>query len=104
MAGDAGTDLSARFPSRPVALSWAATEAGGEVVLSGLLAPPFALAHSLSQQTRRQGLLTVVNWLEAQPGGTWQDRWIASGAQDEPDWRRLVTRWRADRTGTGGDN
>jgi hypothetical protein len=103
MADGSGTDLLACFPSRPMTLSWLATEANREAVLNRLLSAPFALDHSISQQRRRQGLLTVVNWLEAQLGGTWQDRWIACGAEEEPDWRRLVTRWRADRTGTGRD-
>jgi hypothetical protein len=55
------------------------------------LAPPFALPHPPSQQSRRLGVLAVVNWLIAQPGDTWQDRWSASGAEDRPDWRDLVT-------------
>jgi len=55
------------------------------------LAPPFALPHPPSQQSRRLGVLAVVNWLVAQPGDTWQDRWSASGAEDRPDWRDLVT-------------
>jgi len=38
------------------------------------------------------GLVKVLDWLQTQPGDTWQDRWIASGADAEPgaDWRRLV--------------
>ena len=31
-----------------------------------------------------------MNWLEAQPGGSWQDRWLASGAENAADWRDLV--------------
>ena len=31
-----------------------------------------------------------MNWLRAQPGDTWQDRWLASGAESHPDWRDLV--------------
>jgi integrase len=38
------------------------------------------------------GLRAVVDWLESQPGSTWQDRWCSSGAEDEhvADWRNLV--------------
>jgi Phage integrase family len=68
-------------------------------MLTRLLAAPFALDNALSQQTRRQGLLTVVSWLQAQPGATWQERWAASGAETAPDWRDLVTSWATGRAG-----
>ena len=48
-------------------------------VLDRLLRPPFALAKP-GQATRRFGLIRVLDWLEQQPGDTWQERWIASGA------------------------
>ena len=94
-----GAELLARFPPRLVPSSWPATRAGRHDVLAGLLAPPFALANPLSQQTRRLGLVTVLNWLEAQPGGSWQERWLASGAEGQQDWRSLVTAWKAARSG-----
>jgi hypothetical protein len=31
-------------------------------------------------QTRRRGLAKLLDWLQCQPGETWQDRWLASGA------------------------
>jgi len=31
-------------------------------------------------QTRRRGLTKLLDWLQSQPGETWQDRWLASGA------------------------
>jgi len=33
----------------------------------------------------------MLDWLEHQPGDSWQDRWLASGAEDEDniEWRRL---------------
>jgi len=89
-----GAELLARFPPRLAPSSWPGTRAGRHEVLARLLAPPFALANPLSQQTRRLGLVTVLNWLEAQPGGTWQQRWLASGAEGQPDWRSLVDAWR----------
>jgi hypothetical protein len=94
-----GAELLARFPPRPAPSSWAATRAGRPEVLARLLAPPFALDNPLSQQPRRLGLITVVTWLEAQPGDSWQDRWLASGAEDQQDWRGLVAAWKAARTG-----
>jgi hypothetical protein len=53
------------------------------------------LLENLPYATRRHrviGLAAVLDWLQTQPGQTWQQRWIASGADAEraADWRRLV--------------
>ena len=101
-AGGTGAELAARFPARPVISSWPQTRASRHEVLARLLAAPFALGNALSQQTRRQGLLTVVSWLESQAGDTWQERWAASGAEAAPDWRDLVACWRTGRAGGTG--
>jgi hypothetical protein len=85
-----GAEMLSRFPSRSPWLSWPATEAGRSEVLSKLLTPPFALDHAGSQQKRRLAVLSVVSWLQAQPGDTWQGRWRSSGAEDQRDWRDLV--------------
>ena len=39
----------------------------------------------------------MLDWLEAQPGDTWQDRWITSGADaaGNPAWRGLLAGWLA---------
>ena len=98
-AGGTGADLAALFPARPVISSWPQTRASRPEVLARLLAAPFALSNAVSQQSRRQGLLTVVSWLESQAGSTWQERWAASGAEAAADWRDLVACWRAGRAG-----
>ena len=98
-AGGAAAELPARFLPRPAAGSWPATRAARQEVLARLLAPPFPLDNPLGQQGRRLGLISVVGWLEGQPGGSWQDRWLASGAEDAPDWRVLVAAWKARGTG-----
>ena len=85
-----GAELMSRFPPRPLASSWPATGAGRSEVLGRVLTPPFALDHLGSQQNRRLSVLSVVNWLQGQRGDTWQDRWRASGAEDQPDWRELA--------------
>ena len=97
--GRTGAQLLVGFPPRPVASSWPATEDAREQVLGRCLAAPFALDNPGSQQTRRIGLVTVVNWLQAQPGDTWQRRWLASGAQTRTDWRDLVAEWTQPRHG-----
>lgn len=85
-----GAQLLAAFPPRPIASSWPATEASRAVVLARVLAAPFTLDNPASQQTRRLGVLAVLNWLQTHPGDSWQQRWRASGAEDQSDWRDLV--------------
>jgi hypothetical protein len=97
-AAGTGAELLARFPPRPAA-AWPQTCAGRDEVLARLLAPPFPLGNPLSQQSRRLGLITVLNWLEAQPADSWQARWLASGAEEQRDWRDLVAAWKTARTG-----
>ncbi|WP_406136836.1 tyrosine-type recombinase/integrase [Streptomyces sp. NBC_01089] len=42
-------------------------------------------------KTRRRGLGKLLDWLEGQPGETWQDRWMASGADDAGfEWTDLL--------------
>lgn len=84
------SELLVRFPPRPFASSWPATAASRVAMVNRLLSPPFTLENQLSQQSRRLGILAVVSWLQARAGDTWQERWLASGAEREPDWRMLV--------------
>jgi site-specific recombinase XerD len=86
-----GAQLLAAFPPRPVTASWPATEASRAEVLTRVLAPPFTLDNRFSQQTRRLGVLAVLSWLQTHPGHSWQQRWQASGAEDQPDWRNTIT-------------
>jgi hypothetical protein len=91
VAKPTGVQLAAAFPPRPTVSDWPATRSGRGVVLARVCAAPFALEHPLSQGTRRRGVLTVLDWLSAQPGESWQQRWMASGAEQMPDWRDSVT-------------
>jgi len=72
--------LLRQFPPRPVPASWALTSQPKPQVLGRLLAPPFPAGRRNLDQERRRGLIRVLDWLEQQPGDTWQDRWITSGA------------------------
>ena len=80
--GDTAAELMRRYPPRPVSLVWPSTQQRREQVAARLLAPPFTLANYGSQRCRRDGLVTALNWLQDQPGQTWQQRWVA--AQSEP--------------------
>ena len=89
--------LLQRFPPRPAPASWALTSQPKPQVLATLLAPPFPTGRPNLDQERRRGLIRVLDWLEAQPGDTWQDRWITSGADaaGNPAWRGLLAGWLA---------
>jgi hypothetical protein len=46
----------------------------------------------------RLGLGLLLDWLEAQPGLTWQDRWLVSGADaDGRTWRQIPDSWLRER-------
>ena len=95
LPGTESAALRERFPPRPAGGSWGLTGQDRTAVLGRLLSPPFALENSSSQVNRKFGLIRVLDWLAAQPGRTWQDRWNASGAgvDGHADWRLPVTRW-----------
>ena len=97
--GDAGrrpTDaLLERFPPRPVPTGWPATRLAGPELWPRLLAEPFVSGRPAAEENRRRGLRFVLRWLEGQPGDTWQQRWLASGAgvDGRVDWRIFPIRW-----------
>jgi hypothetical protein len=83
-----------RFPPRTVADSWPATRRSRAQVdqLVATMAPH--LTSDQVQQTRRRGLPLLLDWLEAQPGQTWQQRWLASGADAAgEDWADVPQQW-----------
>jgi hypothetical protein len=80
-----------------VPASWPLTSQPKPQVLGRVLASPFPTGRANLDQERRRGLIRVLDWLEAQPGDTWQDRWITSGADaaGNPAWRGLLAGWLA---------
>jgi hypothetical protein len=56
----------------------------------GLLSrSPFTGANPGTRNMRVRGVNLAVGWLADQPGGTWQQRWLASGAGAAgPDWKQ----------------
>jgi integrase len=63
---------------RPFPEGWWQTSQDREALVGRLLAA-FPAARG-RDQTRRRGLTKLLDWLQRQPGDTWQDRWLASGA------------------------
>jgi hypothetical protein len=87
--------LLRRFPPRPVPPTWTSTASPRERVLARLLEPPFTAENPKNQTGRQTGLIKLLDWLEHQPGHTWQDRWLASGgdAAGNLAWRGLAIGW-----------
>ncbi len=87
-------DTRARFPARAVAAGWPATTAGREETLGRLTCAPFASGSAGARKDRVLGLKSLLNWLEDQPGDSWQDRWLASGADTAGGrWREVPAGW-----------
>lgn len=82
------------FPPRSSPLSWPATTAGRGEVLCRLTSPPFVPPDAERQRRRARGVSLLLDWLGDQPGRTWQERWLASGADAAPvTWRDLPAAW-----------
>jgi Phage integrase family len=79
-------------------MDWPATRHGRDKVWEKLTRPPFVMEVASSQGTRARGLTRLLDWLEDQPGRTWQERWLASGAEAAGvGWTQLPIRWLHDR-------
>ena len=97
--------LSRRFPPRALEADWPVTGQRRGHVLARLFAPPFTADQNDMQSSRRIGLTKLLHWLEEQPGRTWQQRWVASGADAAGSlgWRELAGKWLRD-TGWASGN
>ena len=92
MVGPVGVET--RFVTRAPATGWPATALDQERVFEWLTGEPFALDSVGGQKRRRHGAAALLDWLGAQPGQTWQDRWLASGADAAgATWRQVPLRW-----------
>lgn len=80
---------SRRFRHGPGASWWPAAEIRRSAAFDRVLAAPFASTIPAANATGGW-VLTVLGWLGGQPGESWQQRWRASSAEDQPDWRLLV--------------
>ncbi len=88
----------AGLPARIAGVQWPATADTREQVLARLTAEPFLLDKPNSQYVYNKGLTVLLDWLEAQPGDTWQQRWLASGADAAGrSWRELPATWLRER-------
>jgi hypothetical protein len=83
-----------KYPPRPAAACWPATELSRERALTTLSSAPFVLDQRKAQSRRVTGLRLLLDWLTTQPGTSWQERWLASGADAAgPAWREVPAGW-----------
>ncbi|MFF3160158.1 hypothetical protein ACFVRE_43445, partial [Streptomyces sp. NPDC057910] len=83
-----------KFPARTVAEQWPATRASRDEVQQRLSRPPFTLDNEGYQHKRQLGLPLLLDWLEDQPGRSWQERWQTSLIEEAgADWRPEIGRW-----------
>ena len=81
-------------PARDTAAAWPATSRDRDGIWERLAGPPFTPATAKGRSSRHLGLRLLLDWLSAQPGETWQDRWLASGADAAGrSWRQVTTAW-----------
>jgi integrase len=87
----------AHRPARPQGTGWPATSQDRDAVWERLASPPFMPATAAGRTGHKLGLRLFLDWLTDQPGGSWQDRWLASGAgSDGRSWRQVTARWLRD--------
>jgi Phage integrase family len=83
-----------RFPPRPMVTDWPATRHDRGAVWERLTSRMFVLDNANSQDRRIRGLAWLLDWLADQAGETWQQRWMASGADAASGaWRGLPIAW-----------
>jgi hypothetical protein len=93
-AAPEGATAMRQFPPRLAPDEWPGTVLGRDGASELLLAPPFRLGNRAGQRGRARSLRNVLNWLEGQPGGSWQERWAASGAIEAgAGWRGTAAAW-----------
>ena len=87
-----------KFPPRIPAARWPATLAGRDTVVRDAMGCPYAAAENdQSRYYRRLGVIRMLDWLEAQPGSAWQERWDAGcRTAAGQDWRDTADRWLKD--------
>jgi len=89
-AAPEASQVMRQFPPRPRPGAWPTTGLDWEQVSGLLLADPFPLDSYGAQRQRAASLRRVLDWLDGQPGATWQERWTAAGAEGTARWRDLV--------------
>ena len=84
----------AKFPPRPVPPEWLVTQLDLANTLQRLGRPPFVAPNDGTERHRWRGVNLALAWLNDQPGDTWQQRWVASGAEPAAAaWKQACPPW-----------
>ena len=88
--------LRRRYPPRPALDAWPRTRLARPGLGMLMAEAPFTVGAAAAEQNRRRGIGVVLDWLQDQPGSSWQERWLATGAGQDgrADWRAFPVRWR----------
>ena len=90
----AQSDWRSRYPARAVEVDWPATRCDRAGVDRLVASAAAVLPSERVRESRRWGLTLLLDWLADQPGGTWQQRWRASGADAAgQEWAQGPERW-----------
>jgi hypothetical protein len=93
-SGAAGMPWRTRFPPRPLDSDWPTTRLNRAAVDRLVGSVTGALTSERVRANRRWGLPLLLDWLADQPGDTWQDRWLAGGADAVgEDWAQIPEQW-----------
>ncbi len=82
--------------ARAAGASWPAIMQDRAAVWAQLSGAPFNACGpgSRHRDSHPTGLALLLDWLEGQPGDSWQDRWLASGADaGNGAWRQVPLAW-----------
>jgi len=80
--------------ARSRADDWPVTRLGRDQLWERLMRTPAVVDDWRGKRARRLGLRLLLDWLEQQQGASWQERWIASGADiDGRAWRPILVAW-----------
>lgn len=81
-----------RFEARGTAGSWPATRQCRDEVVALMASLPFV--SEADEEHRALGVNLLADWLGEQPGRTWQERWVSSGADTAgAAWRQVPAVW-----------
>jgi len=94
-----------QHPPRIEQTSWPQTTLPRGALERHLFSGVFVAVNEYTQRARARAIKSVLDWLESLPGTTWQQRWLASGADAHgARWIDLACRWRAENGLTTGDD
>jgi hypothetical protein len=87
-------DWRSRYPVRVIGADWPATCGDRAEVDQVIAAATAELPTQRVQEARCWGVPLLLDWLADQPGDTWQQRWLASGADAAgTEWAQHPKQW-----------